>query len=269
MHMIDEKTRQNHLVNHSSSPKAAIIKQLYGFFFLFFFLAFGGGCADGRAKIQVTNNQAVRKAFVDYLSNHGTEVGTKSASDYDIELKPFRQSTWLVYAAYKRDPLGRTPIYLVSEDGIRKATLKNLVYAHAREFPVSSDGKVHREIIESIIEISSSDGFRPPATIISSTRDIPGYDEVKKGRHGNRVGGPLDADLQSVIRPSWKDEWPTSGNLFYVVYTYKTLGGVVSRYKFQFCASSRDENMKFNQWRICNVEHLVLGKSVGDFSALE
>ena len=44
----------------------------------------------------MTDKKTARKAFVDYLSIHGAEIGTKSAADYDIEVKPFGQSTWLV-----------------------------------------------------------------------------------------------------------------------------------------------------------------------------
>lgn len=249
----------------------AITRQLHGLLLLF--LMCGGGCTDGDAvktpDYQVTDSRTARAAFVDHLSKHGTEIGTKTPSDYDIKVKPFGESTWLVDAAFKGETPTSRATYIVDQKNVHEATLRNLVYAHASKFPASSDEKKHREIIESIVEIHSSHGHGHPATLISSTKDIPGYEGVKKGIQGNRIGGPLDADLQSVVRPSWKEEWPTSGYLFYVVYTYNRLGGVVSRYKFQFNATSRDENEKFHQWRIYAVDHIILGRMVGDFSLLD
>ncbi|MCI0377520.1 MAG: hypothetical protein L0215_07935, partial [Gemmataceae bacterium] len=151
-----------------------------------------------------------------------------------------------------------TAIFIVDKEGVRKATLPDLAYAHAAEFPVSSDEKDHRKIIESIVFIHSAQADGVPARIISSTADIPGY------KSENRFGRALDRDLEDVIRPSWKEERPKAGYLFYVVYSYNQMGGAVGRYKFQFNATARDDDGRFHQWRLYTAEHILLGTGIGD-----
>ena len=231
-----------------------------------FFLVFGPGCgvnAVNNGQKQDADGQKASQAFVDHLEKHGTVIGTKNPKHYDIEAKPFGSSTWLVYAKFKREAPSSTAIYIADKDGVREATLQNLVYAHAREFAVSSDEKDHRKLIESIVKIHSSNIHQHSAVMISSTKDIPGYHDPANGTLGNRSSRPLDADFRDVVRQSWRQEVSTRGDLYYIVYTYNQMGGFVSRYKFHFNATARDPNEKFHQWRIYTADHIIIGKNVG------
>jgi len=50
---------------------------------------------------------------------------------------------------------------------------------------------------------------------------------------------------------SWKDK---AGRLFYVVYTYQQIGGIVCRYRFRF-----DKNGRLSEWKF-----IELGRGIGD-----
>lgn len=247
---------------------STIAAQFFGL--LLVLLLFCAGCSDTKtvkaSSNAVADAKTAREAFSDHLAKHGSDVGTISSAEYEIKVELFCDSIWLVSAKYKKDPEGRAVVYIVDGNGVRKATLQNLIYAHAKKFPASSDEKDHRSALGSVIRLHSSHDHRGPVNVISSTHDIPGYNIIMKGMDGNRIGGPLDVDLEKVIRPAWKQERRSGEDLFYIVYTYNQVGGVVSRYKFQFHTTpSRDSKGSFNQWRIYAADHIVLGTMVGEF----
>jgi hypothetical protein len=241
----------------------AIATRVFGALFLL--LVSCAGCDDG----DPIDAKTARAMVIDYLAEYGTEIGSKRPADYDLEAKLFTDSIWLVHAIFKKEMIGASSLFLVDRHGVRPATPQNLAVAHQQKFGASDSEDYHRKVIESIIHLHSSQGGRFPATLISNTSEIPGYDQIPTGATGARIGGPLDTDLEPVIRPLWKEEWPTSGYLFYVAYTYNPLGGTVSRYKFQFNATARDANGGFSRWKIYSAEHIVLGRMVGDYRALE
>lgn len=217
-------------------------------------------------RIKVVDAQSARTAFVEYLSSHGKVFGWKSAADLaNIEVEIFGSSTWLVHATDKTQP-SSTFTFIADGDGVREATLQNLIYAHTREFPASSDEKDHRKVIDSLIKLHSSQKHRHRAILISSTKDIPGYHDPDNGVVGRTGSWPLDPDLRNAVRPSWKEERPTMNALFYVVYTYNQMGGVVSRYKLRFDATSRDANGRLSEWRFSGADHIVLGKDIGNWT---
>lgn len=243
--------------------------------YAFLLLACFGGCSAGSNSGQpakepptkVVDSRTARAAFHEYLAKGGSQFGWKSAADLaKIEVEQFGTSIWLVRATDKTAP-SSTYILIADGDGVREATLQNLVYAHVREFPGSSKETDHRKIIESVVKLHSSQKHQHPATLISSTKDIPGYNDPDKGIIGRPGSWPLDRDMQVVVRPLWKEERPTIGYLFYVVYSYNQMGGVVSRYKFQFSDMSREKNKELREWRFSGADHIVLGTVIGNWSA--
>ena len=231
-------------------------------------IGFADGSAAPYGPMNATNSQSVRALVLDYLAKHGSEMGTRVPADYEIDVQQFGKSTWLVYAKRKNLAPDSTTLFIADKNGVREGSLQNLVYAHAAEFPESADEKDHRKIIESIVKLFSSRGHGRAATIISSTNEILGYGRSNHEPGRDQDDGRLDPDLERVVRPSWKEQRPSAGSLFYVLYTYNQIGGELSRYKFHFKATSRDANNSPNRWRVYTAQQITLGTRLCDFKLL-
>jgi hypothetical protein len=182
--------------------------------------------------------------------------------DYEqgpVRVVRFRELAWLLYA--EDEILGQTELYIGDARGFRLGSLDNVLRLHQRAYPDPLPMSEHRQVIDSVIELHQLD----EAKIISGNDEIPGYET-----------NPLDADLQDVVRPPsiLQQPYGTSGSpqpseleqIVHVIYTYRRLGGVVSRYRFQFLPVSGEED---TQYRFYWAEYTELARLIGDHTGLD
>ena len=191
----------------------------------------------------VKDEATALRALDRYLAVEGSKEGGTRLSDFRCEVELLGKSTWLIYATCKHLSPASTTLFIADSDGVRPASLVNLTYAHRKECSRSFDKEAHQKIIESMIRLHSGQPHRQPAKIISTIREIPGYEKK-----------PLDPDLEAVIRPSFSSE-NERGDVTYIVYTYSQGGGGVYRYKFGF----RREGVG-----LYRAERVELGRGIGD-----
>jgi len=192
----------------------------------------------GTINMPVHSEDSAREAFGIYVSARDNT----STDQYGLRIECYKNVGWLVYSRYLRMGHGGA-LYIGDKDGFRPATLNNLYYLVRAAYPVKLKQEQHREVMSEIVRLYTSADGQAPAKIISSVSEIPGYEKQS-----------LEADLKEVVRPSWSYTNQKRSRLVYVLYTYRELGGVVSRYRFVFYGGET----------FYGAECFDLGRDIGD-----
>lgn len=177
-----------------------------------------------------------------YIEFHNTKY--QLPEDYFISTAEFGKFTRFLYLTTK-DPYHPFTLEFIMNNrdgGIYEKDLRTITWACRREFPNSTDPRLHKIIIETFLSLHNSE-----QQIISSTNDIPNYSKYK-----------LDPDLEETVRPMFsfvRRRGYGKEKLIYVVYTYQQNAGFVMRYRFSF-----KNKEVLDETPTC----LVIGQDIGD-----
>jgi hypothetical protein len=184
-------------------------------------------CATELSRVE---EHKARSLFAEYLKKVD-----KSPNKYSFSLKPFGKSTWIIDCLNTAEDPSRPWRHIMNSRGeVTELTIDSMNVVFLNEYSVLPEESDRKKLIDDFTTQHSGD----PVNIIAKTSDIPGYDKA-----------PLDADIADAVRAPF-----SFGKLTTVVYTYRQVGGIVSRYRFQF-----NNGTSFKK-----AECVVVGKGIGD-----
>jgi hypothetical protein len=183
-------------------------------------------CRSGGPEVKITpkaiSDTEALGLMLNYVESHKTEY--LRPQDYIFSTATFGKRTRFLYLTTKDRFHPYTYEFIMDNTygGIYKKDLRPIMWTCRHEFPKSDAPLLHKNIIETFLRL-----HRKEQRIISSTADIPGYEQAK-----------LDPDLENTVRPMYsfvtRRGYAKVDTLIYIVYTYEQNNGIVRRYRFPF-----------------------------------